>query len=379
MTLQTEPSSAQMMVTSEVRSSSHSYTMLLAPLREAKHTLQLFSAAYPSSGLDAWTLGYRLSALVDTMLQWHTWLQQFEHPNQMTNSTSIQLIEGPSCSDTDGSLEPMWTQLEAAWTAFRTQLPVEHALADEQYAAYPLQLRAYCMRHRTLMLPVLEQYDENDMEFEAIIRPAIWLHQSIEAQWIQLAQRDDTPAPSPLWKNWKIWAVVLALFLGYTIYQNHTQPLPTSPMVGLPKGSLPGGILGAYYNGTRFQTLKQKRIDSSIWFHWQHSPASGVNANQFSVRWSGYVHAQKKGTYTFCIQFDDGAYVYVGTRTLLSHWRKKSNQQQCRGTTLTPGWHRLIVQMNEQRDGATAKLSWKPPGAKIPHKIESKFLCCRNR
>src|SRR3989344_1460838 len=50
------------------------------------------------------------------------------------------------------------------------------------------------------------------------------------------------------------------------------------------------GLKGEYFNGKNFDTSVLTRTDPQISFDWGvGSPAPGVNVDNFSVRWTGYV------------------------------------------------------------------------------------------
>ena len=376
MTLQTEPSSQdEYEANITTKETKDGYNILLQPLQEAKQTLHAFSSSYPSSGLDAWTLGYRLATLVDVMLQWGLWLHK---PNQ-EEKPSLTLASTLPTETQDGSLAPFWQRLSENWEQLSKVWPPHSSFQPKEYPTFPMQLRAYCARHHALILPVFEEYGENDMELQELLTPAFALCEQMENQVVQwLQQQQMLPTPS-WWMRWGVWIVAAVLLSGYSFYSYWTAPQIPPKQAGLPSGSIPGGIIGAYYNGIRFETLQQTRVDKTIWFDWKSSPISGVNADRFSVRWSGYIHAATQGTYRFCINHNDGAYVYVHSRTIIDKWKKASSKAECQTIALPKGWHRLIVQMNERSGMATAKLSWQPPNAKDLAKIEAKDLCCRNR
>jgi hypothetical protein len=68
------------------------------------------------------------------------------------------------------------------------------------------------------------------------------------------------------------------------------------------------GLQGEYFNNMTLSGVPVlTRIDSTVNFNWgSGSPGAGVNANQFSVRWSGQVRIPSNGAYTFYTQSDDG-------------------------------------------------------------------------
>lgn len=85
------------------------------------------------------------------------------------------------------------------------------------------------------------------------------------------------------------------------------------------------GLKGDYYNGLNFERLVLTRHDAAIDFNWhQSSPASGVPAESFSVRWTGYLVPPTTGHYTLHLTVDDGMRLWLNDRQLLNEWRGQS-------------------------------------------------------
>jgi WD40 repeat protein len=65
------------------------------------------------------------------------------------------------------------------------------------------------------------------------------------------------------------------------------------------------------------------RIDYQTNFDWKTgSPEAGVPANNFSIRWHGYLYAPRPGRYTLVVAADDGARLYLDDRLVLDSWSK---------------------------------------------------------
>jgi hypothetical protein len=80
------------------------------------------------------------------------------------------------------------------------------------------------------------------------------------------------------------------------------------------------GLQGDYYTGTNFQTLSVSRTDPTVNFSWTGSPDTGLPADNFSVRWTGFVMAQSSETYTFTTNSDDGVRLWVNGQPLVDNW-----------------------------------------------------------
>ena len=81
------------------------------------------------------------------------------------------------------------------------------------------------------------------------------------------------------------------------------------------------GLLGEYFNGTNFDRKVMSRVDAKIDFNWNRvSPAAGMNATDYSIRWTGRLLAPKSGKYVFSAKVDDGIRVWVSGVKVIDAW-----------------------------------------------------------
>lgn len=100
------------------------------------------------------------------------------------------------------------------------------------------------------------------------------------------------------------------------------------------------------------------RNDTSVNFDWRRgSPASGVPADNFSIRWSRWRHFSS-GVYRFYLQVDDGARLYVDGNLALDMWAQGSVRTQTVDINLLSGEHLIRVDYFEAEGNATAALWW---------------------
>ena len=67
------------------------------------------------------------------------------------------------------------------------------------------------------------------------------------------------------------------------------------------------GLVGRYYNNNSLSGTAVLTRNENIDFDWKsNSPGSGINANRFSVRWTGVFEAPATGTYRLQTVADDG-------------------------------------------------------------------------
>lgn len=80
------------------------------------------------------------------------------------------------------------------------------------------------------------------------------------------------------------------------------------------------GIKGRYFDNEAWLGNFVERKDNTIDFNWRGSaPKSGINPNNFSIKWSGYIHAPYTGKYTFAIECDNGASLSINNELIISH------------------------------------------------------------
>jgi len=90
-------------------------------------------------------------------------------------------------------------------------------------------------------------------------------------------------------------------------------------MLGYEEDIVGTGINGFYYDNELLIGTPFERIDENIDFEWEKDPIGGVNVDNFSVRWEGYVKAPATGEYTFQIHTDDGAKLLINDESVISH------------------------------------------------------------
>jgi type II secretory pathway pseudopilin PulG len=125
------------------------------------------------------------------------------------------------------------------------------------------------------------------------------------------------------------------------------------------------GLLASYFtNNTLSGAPYTQQMESPVDFNWgSGSPMSGMGADNFSVRWAGYITAPTTGTYTFAITSDDGERLYVNSNLIIDHWVAQGPTTWTATLSLTAGQKvPIIYEMFENGGGAMAKLEWIIPG-----------------
>ncbi len=80
------------------------------------------------------------------------------------------------------------------------------------------------------------------------------------------------------------------------------------------------GLKGEYFNGRTFNTPVLTRIDAKVEFDWPTSPAPGVNADDFSVRWTGEIVAPYSEDFTIYLPADNGHRLTINGTRVIDKW-----------------------------------------------------------
>jgi beta-glucosidase len=106
------------------------------------------------------------------------------------------------------------------------------------------------------------------------------------------------------------------------------------------------------------------RVDSAIGANWRDQPpAPGVNANQWSAKWTGTLTPPATGEYTFSLTSDDGSRLFVGGAQVIDNWREQGATTETAKVTLTAGQAVAIeVDYYQNAGGDTLGLGWRLPG-----------------
>lgn len=97
---------------------------------------------------------------------------------------------------------------------------------------------------------------------------------------------------------------------------------PLAPVGASAQAAVGDGLRGDYYDGLNFEHLIQSRRDALIDFYWHgEKPISGVPAEQFTVRWTGWLVPPVTGHYVLHLAVDDGARLWLDGKQVVDEWR----------------------------------------------------------
>jgi uncharacterized protein YraI len=111
------------------------------------------------------------------------------------------------------------------------------------------------------------------------------------------------------------------------------------------------------------------RVDGDVAFNWGNgSPASGINADNFSVRWATDVYFDA-GTYRFSVVADDSVYLrvdYPSQPQINTFSSAAVGQNVSVDITLAAGTHHIQLDYAEYTGDANVFLTWVNVGAQSP-------------
>lgn len=98
------------------------------------------------------------------------------------------------------------------------------------------------------------------------------------------------------------------------------------------------GLKAEYFNGRTFNTPVLTRTDVAVNFDWGGtSPAPGVDADNFSVRWTGEILPAYTEDYTFFVVGDNGRKLSINGALVASQWNPATGEDG--------GWHSGVVRL----------------------------------
>ena len=135
----------------------------------------------------------------------------------------------------------------------------------------------------------------------------------------------------------------------------------SDPPAGTASGS---GLLGQYYRGKGFREPILSRTDATVNFNWSTgTPDPAVPADQFSVRWSGWVQAPTSGQFNFFVTADDGLRLWIDGVLIIDFWIDQGFIERSGSARLQADHkHDIRLEYYENAGAAACKLEWSGPG-----------------
>jgi hypothetical protein len=129
------------------------------------------------------------------------------------------------------------------------------------------------------------------------------------------------------------------------------------------------GLKAQYFNSIDLNpnTLAIERVDPTLNFDWgNESPATVVNRDNFSVRWTGQIKAPASELFTFTTRSDDGIRLWVNGQKLIDVWNDHPPRFDRGSINLQAGQkYDIKVEYYERGGGAVAQLYWSAPSVPL--------------
>jgi beta-glucosidase len=126
-----------------------------------------------------------------------------------------------------------------------------------------------------------------------------------------------------------------------------------------PDGSQ-NGLKGEYFNNRNVEgTPALTRIDSQLEFDWPWNPGVGVNDDDFSIRWTGYIQSEKSFDGWLGLSSDDGIRMWIDDQLVIDNWTKGATSIITTPKNIEAGKkYKVRIEMWEGGWGARAHLRW---------------------
>lgn len=123
------------------------------------------------------------------------------------------------------------------------------------------------------------------------------------------------------------------------------------------------GLRGEYFNNLTLSGPGVVRQAASLNFDWgTASPLTGIGADLFSARWTGWITAPSSGSYTLYTTSDDGVRLWVGGQQIINNWTNHAPTTNAGQIALSAGQAASVrLEYDENTGGAVMKLEWVGP------------------
>lgn len=117
------------------------------------------------------------------------------------------------------------------------------------------------------------------------------------------------------------------------------------------------GLFGHYVSRA---PVTVQRTDANLNFNWgTGSPVAGINADNFSITWSGEIQPRYSGIYTFHATTDDGVRVHVNGELVVNSWVAKGPTEHIGEIELEANKkYSIVIDYYEAGGGAVMKFEW---------------------
>lgn len=126
------------------------------------------------------------------------------------------------------------------------------------------------------------------------------------------------------------------------------------------------GLMGEYYDNLTFSDTPETRLDPRINFVWGNKiPIAKVDRDNFTVRWKGHILPDHTDTYTFRIESDDAARLWIDDVLLIDNWENTGRIDATASVALQAYFfHKIQVEYRENEGTSRMRLFWESSSLK---------------
>lgn len=141
----------------------------------------------------------------------------------------------------------------------------------------------------------------------------------------------------------------------------------TSALLGGDEKILTGrGLKTEIFQGIHFERPVLERIDPNLDWYWDYAaPDEGVQPDQFSIRWNGWIRPPRAGRYKFLFAADDAVRLWIDGNKVLDRTLKGELTVEC-SVELTNKPHPIRVEFFDYSRGAYIAMFWQHASSPRP-------------
>jgi hypothetical protein len=122
------------------------------------------------------------------------------------------------------------------------------------------------------------------------------------------------------------------------------------------------GLIGSYYSDTNLTVKVADRIDSQIDIDSSKTQfPEGIDPQQYSVTWQGYLVPTETGEHTIFTQTDDGVRLYIDGKKLIDKWTRFSGENSVKVTLEAGKKYQIRMDYFQQWKTGFARLLYTSP------------------
>jgi beta-glucosidase len=137
--------------------------------------------------------------------------------------------------------------------------------------------------------------------------------------------------------------------------------IPASSLSYNKGNSVKPGLMAEYFNNINLNgNAVLRRIDNNIDFNWTlFSPDPLINLDFYSVRWTGFLKAQKTGECKMGLDGNDGFRLYLNDKLVIDNWQKQTYSTKLSNYYFEKDkMYKIRVEFFEPNGNAHLKLIW---------------------